>query len=747
MIVLGYVGDALTMRIDMLPAHSQATHAHHSANPLANVSSTHPSDGEAIVYAQVQPKARQVTLQDRALTRFGHDSAAVVAQNLVSLPGRYGLPEIAELKQLGMTQASVANATVLPSDGMPGASLVMAAPGEDISAPVATERLARFGAALLSTSVAHVVCANHSLTSAAARMPYGRQIELAAHGGPLEMTFSQGNKDGLAPEQFRVIADLPQHRHEDSGDIGVWNLNLGEATAQDVQTIFGSLYKQSEGQNVAFCCQSGNSRSGAAALLFHQRKTAEEAFKRGEAPRVADLVSAAKAWEKGCKAARSEHFGTKMPDGLLEGHAQALVTEISERLGVNKSKPLPPLKPKPVLAAAPGASQQPPQTAALAPRPTATSATSALDDRPKTPPKTPPKRARIPMPAPRTQKSVDTESVTSGFSDASWDAVSVASDNSSLDSYSRLRESPKSRATPTQSTAYNAKPGEGKPLGSVPQTATPEASPAAAQDDFPPEAIYSEAEFRPSALYAKPWGHMRPEDMVAQAAQAPARARFDPRASFRVLERSLQRASTNIYSEARPMNDYALASEIESEGPPVFRTLHAWQQGRHECSGELKTYLHTLAKTFSQDAKQGLNLFAAKKTYGVGRAINGVMTEAQNKLWKEVSGALAGTMNEADPTNERMAYDVLIAVLKNGLAEEFSGLDQTARRTWVRRSAKSEIDGAIKDLQMRCDKLKGDLERTKNPTSHEIDQVAAYNLTLMSFMALHAVGTDPTLKH
>lgn len=727
----------------MTPALSQATHAHYSPNPLSNVSSTHPTDGDAPVYAQVQPKkAQELILQDCGITRFKNPAAAVVVQKLLPLPERYGLPDIGEFKQLGMTQASRANATVLPSDGMSGESLVMAAPGEDSNAVGADERLARFGAALLSKKVAHVVCANHSATSAAARMPFLRQIQLPAQLGPLEMTFSQAHTDGPAPEQFRIDAHLPGNEYEDSGDIGVWNLNFEGATAQDVLTTLGALYQQSEGQNVAFCCQSGNSRSGAAALLFHQRKAAEEAFKRGEVPRAADLINGAATWEKDCKAARGSNFGTRMPEGLLESHAHALAAEIGDRLGVQKSKPRPAIAPKPVQAAVPAAGQQPAQAAALASKSTAT---AALGKPPTTPPQTPPKPARLPgpVPAPRTLKSSDTESIASGHSDTESEFSSTSS--TARETFHKLGERRKPRTEGTPSTVYNPKPGEGKPLGIIPPTAT-EGAPSALQTAGASGGDYSEVNIRESAEYAQPWDLRKRVEVGAQELQAPPRAKFDARASIRTLNRLLQRTSENIYSDVRPFNDYSLPLEIERGEPTVHQTLHAWQESRHPQSAELKKYVHALALMFSQDAKQGLRFFAPKNAYGVGKAIDLVESEAKNKLWKELSGALATTMSEADPSQETMAHALLIAIMRTELTQEFKQLDRTAQQTWIRRSAKSEISDAIQNLQSKCDILGTELRKNKTPSSHEIELVAAYNLTLMSFMALHDVGTDPTIR-
>lgn len=717
----------------------QPAQFHPSCSPIlphaaSNISAAQSSHGGTI-YAQVQPWLPQQAIHDRTVMRYQNETAQVFPHRLVRVPERFGLPESAELKQLGVTQACVANATVLPPDGMAGSSMVLGAPGDELSKAGTKERVARFGAALLSQSVAHIVCVNHSSTEAAAHLPIGKKLQLPAQGGPLEMTFSPSSMNHDGNTQFRIEAKLPSGGAETSGDMGVWALNLGEASVEDIQGTLRSLYQQSEGQNVAFCCQSGNSRSGAAAVLFQQRKAAEDAFKRGEIPKAAELISGAQSWEKECKAVRSSAFAGKMRQGLLEAHAQVLVDEIHARLA-GKPKQAPAVSAKPVLPVKPEKKLQG-QPASEG------HATSPMTTRKNVAPEPAPKPGARPTPTPRYRLvSEDTASITSELSHAS----STNDDTFSLDSggqaFDRLQRGKPSVDPSSLQSPYNKGPEQlaGSAADAVnrgndrPQQgrATATESPAPRGADADP-------------LYSKPWDLLtrapRPEMREHQTGAERLRQSF--RKVSTIVERMTRQAASGPTSVE---NHYSLSLEDGAAMPASHRSLNSWQLGSHAQSRDLQSYLRGLTQTFTQEAKQGFNPFAAKSTYGVGRAIEAVKKEAGNAHWNDLAEALETTMSEADDTQEGMTFLVLTAVMKQRLSEEFSTLDPKLQETWRRRTGKDDLGSAMKTLQTQLAELQKQLDSNATSENQLLSQLRALNLTLLSFKALHEVGQDPMSK-
>lgn len=741
----------------MTPALSHPTPSHaYSSQPLSNVSTTQPADG-AVLYAQIQPQLAEQAISDRRLMRFQNEASQVFPQHLLPLPERFGLPEIGELTQSGLTHASVANATVLPSDGLPGTSMTLGIPGNDLDKAGTAERVARFGAALLSKQVAHVVCANHTDTLVKAQVPFGQEVALRSQGGPLNIAFSQAKLDDTGVPHFHIKAKLPSGLDERSDDIAVWNINFATPNIEDIRTTLRALYVQSEGQDVAFCCQSGSSRSGAAALLFHQRKAAEEAFKRGEVPKGADLVATARAWEDNCKAVRGSAFAAKITESLLKQHAQALVEEMNDRLAsqanqasrasqAGKPKPPPPiLTPKPILPILP-----------VKPTPNserhheaAHQATPETTKRQGVPPDIAAKPTAKPQPMPRPRnKSVDTESVRSDASEASSDAGAVASvatvesADSGGEAFNRLRDKPKPTLVPVRSYAYNAPIGEGKPLADIPVAPAndrlPDVQEGTRVNTF--EGIYAEVE-EPGAEYSVPWA---PPNFTGMGSRQPDAA-VTLRQSFRHLASMTRGMSLHLQGGSRaPENHYSVAMEVPPAMPAVHKSLADWQTGTHIQTKDLERYVHGLAQTFTQEAKQGLRLFAAKNSYGVGKVINAVKSEAAHDMWIDLAKDLQATLDQATATQLDMTNDVLVSVMKQGLQKEFDRLGPKMQETWLRRTGKSELNEAIVNLKGQVQSIQKELERSQTPAPDLPSRLQKLTLTLMSFHALFLVGNDPT---
>lgn len=730
----------------MHPVRHPATSSHvYSNSPATSVSTSQPSDA-GTVYAQIAPGLPEQVISDPTLMRYQNETSHVFPQQLLRIPDRFGLPEIAELKQLRMTQASVANATVLPPDGMGGSSMVLGDPGRDLAKAGTKERVARFGAALLTQSVDHIVCTNHSDSLAKVHLPIGQKLELAGQGGPLEMSFVQSSGDDAGVARLRVEAKLPSGHTEHSGDIGIWTINLGTDSVAHIQNTLKLLYQQSDGQNVAFCCQSGNSRSGAAAVLFHQRKTAEDMLMRNEVPKVSELVNAATSWGTECKAARGSAFAGKIRADLLEQHAQGLVDEMTARSSASRPKEGPATRPKPVQTVKPELKAKGQPDAVPHAPPAKPGTTSKMDSAPQPAPKPFPRTAR---------KSDDTVSVASGISNVS----AFSDDTVSLDSqgrtYERLKHGGQSDASSLAS--YNhGQPGTPADVAGSPGNHSLQRSPRHSPQQSPqnspvaPRANTMEsASFNVKddvALYSKPW-----ESQPIRAFSPNMRAHEDRNARFRQSFRQttslLKYITSQPSSGTRSTEDpYSVATDSRDAPGALHVSLNAWQNGSHAQTRNLQSYLRVVAQGFTQEATKGLNPFAAKTSFGVGRAIESVKKESGNALWNDLSEALETTMSEAEERQSLMTTLVLTSVMREQLDREYKSMDHKLQDTWRRRTGREYLATAMKNVGDQLQKLHNDMDSNQASGNELVQQLRSLNLTMLSLKALYEVGHDPALK-
>lgn len=700
----------------MNPAQSYATRSV-APHALLDISKQEPEAGPS-TYTDVKFKGTERSIQDPSFMTYSHEGASVVMERLLPLPERFGLNESAALKQSGMQHASVVNATVLPSGGVPGTTMVFGATGSHQNSG-GRERLARLGAALLDQSVAHVVNVKHNTNDTQWSIPFGTKVSVAAQGGPLEVQISAAKPDGPMSKRFHIDARLPSAATEQSADIGFWEVNLSSVTPREMHGLLKALHEEAQEQTVAFGCQSGNSRSGAVAMLYHQRQQAEALFKQGSRPTAQQLCDLARTFSTGSQAARSKHFAERMPDGLLLGHAKLLEEEFATKDLTAPKLPAPPKAPKP----APPAKLK--QTLEAPPKPSRT---------PLHPPGAP--GSNTPS------KSADSISLLSGFSGISGVSLdsqkssdshaTAGSGGSDAGGFARLWEKP--RAAPRQSHPYNLPKGQGTPMLTT----------AVSIEDLTVENSDSDADILDDGpIYDKPWAS-GPAAASGRSGPALPTGGFNPRASIRRMVLTHQEmSSSNIYSTAEPISEAETAEHADSIGST--HGLQSWQTGQHPQSAELKRYLHGLAQTFSQEAKQGLRLFASKNTYGVGLAIQSVKEEARQSLWSNLAQSLEETMSQSTSVGSNLTFAVLSAVMKENLSKEFSNLDPKRRDCWLRRTGKSELTGAIKELGQELENLQKDVDQG-NLTQVQLGiRAQTLNLMQLSLNALYQVGTDPKI--
>ncbi|MBB3196833.1 hypothetical protein [Roseateles terrae] len=726
------------------------------------------------LYSEVKTKGAQVVITDKSLMTFTSGNVAVVAERLMPVDARYGLAEVAGLKQLALAQTNVANATLLPKGGVEGSAIVFGAPGASTTKePLSAERLARLAAVLTDSNVAHVVNVKHNSTSATLELPVGQSLKVSAQGGPLGISLIQASPSSGAPEAFYFQTTLPSGQTEQSSDIGLWTVNFSEASAAQLHQTLKDLHEAAGGQTVAFGCQSGTSRSGAVAQLYYQRQLAEKLFKAGRSPSAEELTRLAKDWGATCKSVRANQFAERMPAGMLEEHAALLADEMGERPMDRPRVPVPTVQPKPMLASPLNLATKPPATP---PKPQggrveAQAARSGPPVASKPAPHVLPKPLhgtvglgeQVPPPKPARAKASDSSDSESLFSGVS--GLSANSDSTFGSGIGAARPTPAPRKAtplePAKPTAPAAALRAAKPETETEFTALYEKHKAAARPSHPygvgvtltplppaappPSEFYSVASAGPQAAQESVYSDI--DDTYAQIRTGPSAARAAD--TPEVARFQLQARQSIRRMRETGMAAFNRAVEIPIGTDPMGATserLQAWQRGQHERSADLVKFLDCAGKTFAADARQGFRPWAGKDSYGLGLTLKTLREQAYSPVWAELAQALEQTLDEAPPSKAGMTDDILTMVLKDRLKAQYAQLDSRQKETWLRRTDKKEFKEALDTLRDELNELTAQVNQGHQDHAVLASQLRGANLRLLTLKALYHVGTDPAQR-
>ncbi len=756
----------------MNPALSQASNAHLPVAHMQPTVDVSPGPSEDL-YAEVKPKGRQVAITDKRLMTFTSGTVEVVPERLLPVDARFGLSDIPDLKLAGAPHACAANATMLPKGGVAGSAILFGAPGANTTRdPASAERLGRLAAVLTDNQVAHVVYVKHNSTSSALELPVGQSVEVKAQGGPLNVSLIPATVSSTgAPEAFYVQTTLPSGQSEQSGDIGLWSVNLSEASPAQLHQTLKELHEAAGGQTVAFGCQSGTTRSGGVAQLYYQRQQAEKLFREGRHPSAEELTQAATDWGTTCKQVRANEFANRMPADMLKEHATLLADEFRQRPLEAPRMPAPLVQPKPAastakllnLATKPPAT--PPKPHGM--KPETQGAKARPDVAPKTGPQTAPKpqlgaaaRGEEPPPKPPRSKASDSKGSDSSDTDSVFSGVSSLSVNSDSTFGSGLSAA---RPTPTPAPRKGTPPVPAKPMGEQIYAPMNEKTKVAARPSHP---YGVGVELKPLPPKSSP----PPSDFYAVAS---AIAEAAPESEYSDIDDTYARirgegpsARAEGTSEAQPfrlqarqsirrMRDHVAAGfnrtvdiPIEPNGADVTSTrLHAWQSGQHEQHEALIQYLDGAGKTFAQRADQGFRFFAAKDTYGIGLTLANLKTQAHSPVWSRLAQALEQTLDEAPQGMTNITHSILTVVMQDRLKSQYLQMDDKQKDIWTRRTGKKEFATTIQTLEQELHSLSEQAEQDHQDQALLASQLRSANLRLLTLKSLYLVGTDPTLPH
>ncbi|WAC74122.1 hypothetical protein OU995_05170 [Roseateles sp. SL47] len=704
---------------------------------------------QELAYAEVAlPSPPQKLTDPDLITWKGHDTCStLVPDRLLEIPSRFGLPPVHELAQLGVTHATVANATLLPAVEGRKCMMVFGSPGESTTAD-AKLRMAKLCCGLADQRVGQIVFAIKPKVLHVDTFASDRSVTLPADRGPLTVDVQKvAPSMSGAPEALALSVTLPTGETERTDEIGLWPVRLEGATAETLHTTIKNLHEAAGREMVAFGCRGGNTESGILAILYAQRLTAEAVFKDGEAPKASELVSASTRWTQLCKRVRSDQFAAKCSPTLLQEHAELLEQEFRQRGEFKPGLVPPPTHPKPAQTAARTHTAATAGVASNASTPSTTEAIAAhrgqalrLQGALK-PPKKPmgavhppghlhnavtggkPQSAGTHNAATVQRELDDTGSVSDG-SDSLYstvnDALSVMSDDSTtapqwvpvqvegqtLHSYARLNQTPLKDHSRNLYGAASELPAAGAGAAAALRNASPAV--------IPTEGLYSVA-----------------------AAEEP---RF--KASTAQLRRSIHHTGISLRRA-----DTAPADSPKSDRSSLPGA--AWLSRTHPSSGELTSYLQHVATQFVQEARRGpLGLFANKETYGVGKAIESVKSLAVtggNRL--ALAEAIDQSLSQAK-TDEDL--EASIALLERAMFSELNKCfeelgDPAQKNTWLRRSQqRKELSGAIQSMAEDLRRIEAGPFLTTQAAEQAARHAQGMNMTLMALNALYKVGNDPS---